>query len=128
MRYLLDTHILLWAGYEPRRLSAKARALIEDDANELLFSAISIAEVSIKFARGMADFTVDPGILRRQLLDNGYGELPLTGQHSLALTDLPPIHKDPFDRLLLAQARVEGVLLVTGDAVVAGYVGLVQVL
>jgi PIN domain nuclease of toxin-antitoxin system len=118
--------MLLWVGYEPRRLSADARSLIGDEANDLLFSAISIAEVAIKYARGQPDFRVDPHILRRQLIDNGYAELALSAEHAAAVADLPPIHKDPFDRLLLAQARVEAVLLLTADKVMARYAGLTR--
>ena len=126
MRLLLDTHLLLWLGYAPHRLSAEARTLIGDPDNQPLFSAISIAEVAIKFARGLPDFRVDPHVLRRQLIDNGYEELPLTSAHAAAVAGLPPIHKDPFDRLLLAQARVAAVPLLTGDAVVMRYAGLVR--
>jgi PIN domain nuclease of toxin-antitoxin system len=125
VRYLLDTHVLLWALANSPSLSRRAQALIEDEANELLFSSISIAEIAIKFALGRPDFQQEPKRVRQTLLDNGYVELPLTGEHALALANLPPIHKDPFDRLLLAQARVEGVPLVTGDAVVEKYAGLV---
>ena len=127
MRLLLDTHLLLWLGYEPHRLSADARALIGDRDNHPLFSAISIAEVAIKFARGHPDFRVNPNVLRRQLGENGYEELALTSAHAAAVADLPPIHKDPIDRLLLAQARVEAVPLVTADPVVGRYAGLVRV-
>lgn len=125
MRLLLDTHLLLWAGYAPERLSAKARGLIEDTDNELLFSAISIAEVAIKFARGLPDFRVEPNILRQQLIDNGYKELALSSSHAVAVASLPSLHKDPFDRLLLAQARVEGIFLMTADRAMRGYVGIV---
>ena len=125
MRLLIDTHLLLWVGYAPERLSTKAHGLIEDTDNELLFSAISIAEVAIKFARGLPDFRVEPNILRQQLIINGYNELALTSAHAAALASLPPIHRDPFDRLLLAQARVESVVLLTSDRMVARYLGLV---
>ena len=125
MRFLLDTHILLWALANSPLLSRKARALIEDESNELLFSSVSIAEIAIKYGLGRPDFRQEPVRVRQTLIENGYVELPLTGEHGLALVGLPPIHRDPFDRLLLAQARVEGVSLVSADALVARYAGLV---
>jgi len=130
MKLLLDTHILLWAAGQPSRLSAAAWKLIDAPANVLLFSAASIWEVAIK--RGLdrsnfrSDFQADPRLLRRGLLDNGYVELPILSDHVVALDSLPPIHKDPFDRLLVAQATVEGITLLTADSVVAKYPGPVR--
>jgi PIN domain nuclease of toxin-antitoxin system len=121
MLLLLDTHLLLWAAYEPEKLPAASRALIEDGRNTLLFSAASIWEVAIKAGLGREDFTVDAGVLRRGLIENGYQELALTSDHAAAVADLPPLHKDPFDRVLMAQARREGITLVTADARVAEY-------
>ena len=92
-----------------------------------LFSPLSVAEVAIKRAKGSADFDVDPLWLRADLLENGYSELPLTSAHAARLIALPPIHKDPFDRLLVAQALVEGLPLVTADALLAEYPGQVIV-
>ena len=126
MKLLLDTHLLLWAASEPTRLPAAARKLIVDTGNELLFSAASLWEISIKNGLGREDFTVDARVLRRSLLDNGYGELPILGAHAVAVTDLPPIHRDPFDRLLVAQSMVEGIVLLTSDALVAQYPGPVR--
>ncbi|MEO7689789.1 MAG: type II toxin-antitoxin system VapC family toxin [Sphingomonas sp.] len=126
MKLLLDTHLLLWALEDSPRLSAAARALIEDEENILLFSAISMAEVAIKNALRRPDFEIDPHIVRRTLMDDGYLELPLTGAHAVAVAGLPPIHKDPFDRLLVAQAVVEGITLVTENAVVGQYAGPVR--
>lgn len=127
MRLLLDTHLLLWSLDDSARLPAKARAIIVDADNELLFSPISIAETAIKYALGRPDFPISPMRVRDTLLANGFSELVLTGVHAATLALLPPIHKDPFDRLLLAQARAEGVPLLTGDRAVARYVGLVEV-
>ena len=121
MKFLLDTHLLLWVAGEPGRLSAAARQLLEDPQNELLFSAASLWEISIKKGLGRDDFRVDPRLLRRGLLDNGYGELPISSEHAVMVKSLPPLHKDPFDRLLLAQALVEGITLLTADAMVAQY-------
>ncbi len=126
MKLLLDTHLLLWAAAEPGRLPARARALIKDPANELLFSAASLWEIAIKCGLGRADFRVDPRLLRRGLLDNGYDELPITSEHAVAVESLPPLHKDPFDRILVAQATVEGITLLTADPVVAQYRGPVR--
>lgn len=126
MKLLLDTHLLLWAAGQPERLSAKAKKLLSDPANELLFSAASLWEIAIKNTLGRPDFRVDPRILRRGLLDNGYAELPVTGQHAVGIDGLPPLHKDPFDRLLLSQALVEGVTLLTRDEELARYAGPVR--
>lgn len=126
MKLLLDTHLLLWAAGEPRRLSKAARALIGNPDNELLFSAASLWEVIIKQGLGREDFNVDARLLRRGLLDNGYSELPIMSHHVVATQGLPPIHKDPFDRILVAQATVEGVTLLTRDSVVSQYPGPIR--
>ena len=126
MKLLLDTHLLLWAAGQPGRLPAKARKLIDDPANEPFFSAASFWEIAIKSGLGREDFQVDARLLRRGLLDNGFMELPVASEHAVAIDTLPPIHKDPFDRLLIAQATVEGILLLTADAMVAQYPGPMQ--
>jgi PIN domain nuclease of toxin-antitoxin system len=127
MKLLLDTHLLLWAAGEPRRLSKKARALIDNPNNELLFSAASLWEVAIKRGLGREDFKVDARLLRRGLLDNGYRELPVFSDHVVATESLPLIHKDPFDRILVAQATVEGVTLLTIDSLVSQYPGPIRI-
>ena len=121
MNLLLDTHLLLWAASEPQRLSVKARTLLLDPANQLVFSSASLWEISIKNGLDRPDFNIDPRRLWRMLLVNGYRELPVTSEHSVAVNDLPPLHKDPFDRILVAQARVEGLTLLTADKLVAKY-------
>ncbi len=121
MNLLLDTHILLWAASEPQRLSAKARTLLLDPSNQLVFSAASLWEISIKSSLEKTDFKVDARRLWRMLLVNGYRELPITSEHTVAVNELPALHKDPFDRILVAQARVEGLLLLTSDKIVAKY-------
>jgi PIN domain nuclease of toxin-antitoxin system len=126
VKFLLDTHLLLWAAGEPRRLSKQARSLIDNPDNQLLFSAASLWEVAIKRGLGRKDFKVDPRLLRRGLLDNGYSELPILSDHVVALDSLPPIHKDPFDRILVAQATVEGVTLLTIDSLVSQYTGPIR--
>ena len=126
MKLLLDTHLLLWAAGEPRRLSKPARALIDNPENELLFSAASLWEVATKRGLGREDFKVDARLLRRGLLDNGYRELPISSDHIVATESLPPIHRDPFDRILVAQATVEGITLLTIDSLVSQYPGPIR--
>jgi len=125
MKFLLDTHLLLWIAGDTKRLSAKARKLITEPTSELFFSAASLWEIAIKRGLGRDDFKVDARLLRRGLLDNGYREIPIGSEHVVAIDSLPPIHKDPFDRMLIAQAMVEGITLLTSDAVVAQYPGAV---
>ena len=126
MKLLLDTHLLLWAAGEPRRLSKQARALIDNPDNELLFSAASLWEVAIKRGLGRKDFKVDARLLRRGLLDNDYRELPIISDHVVATESLPLIHRDPFDRILVAQATVEGITLLTIDSLVSQYPGPIR--
>ena len=126
MKLLLDTHLLVWAANEPRRISKAARALLDDPANELLFSAASLWEIAIKTKLERPDFKVDARLLRRGLLDNGYTELPITSEHAVNLDRLPDSHKDPFDRILVAQAMVEGITLLTNDKELAQYPGAVR--
>ena len=126
MKLLLDTQLLLWAAGEPKRLSPAARRLLSDPRNELMFSAASLWEIAIKSTLGREDFRVEPRLLRRGLLDNGYVELPVTSQHAVSIDGLPPLHKDPFDRLLVAQAISEGITFLTSDAPLAQYPGPVR--
>jgi PIN domain nuclease of toxin-antitoxin system len=126
MRLLLDTHLLLWAAEEPGRLSPAARKLMKDAGNELMFSAASFWEIAIKRSLGRSDFRLDPRLLRRGLLDNGYSELLIGSDHALAIDGLPRLHKDPFDRILIAQAMVEGITLLTADPLVAQYAGPIR--
>lgn len=126
MKLLLDTHLLLWAAGSPDLLPAAARPLLEDAQNELLFSAASLWEIAIKSGLGRPDFKVDARVLRRGLLDNGYQELVITSEHAVFIDSLLPLHKDPFDRILLAQASVEGITLLTTDSLVAQYPGPVR--
>ena len=121
MKLLLDTQLLLWIAVTPERLGDAARTLIEDRDNELVFSVVSIWETAIKAALGRSDFTANPRRIRQGLLERGYQELTVTGAHALAVGELPPIHRDPFDRLLVAQAYHEGLVLLTTDRVLADY-------
>jgi PIN domain nuclease of toxin-antitoxin system len=126
VRILLDTHLLIWTKTEPRRLSREARAYIEDLTNNLYFSAASIWEISIKRALGRSDFDIHPSRLYNILLDDGYTELPVSSIHSFGVITLPLIHKDPFDRILIAQASHEGCLFLTSDAALADYPGPIR--
>ncbi|QJP11228.1 type II toxin-antitoxin system VapC family toxin [Pseudomonas multiresinivorans] len=126
MRLLLDTHILLWVLTDDPRLPAEIRSLILSETADLFFSAASIWEISIKSTLKRADFPYDPSIVRKALLDNGYAELPITGEHSIFVGSLPMLHADPFDRMLVAQANVEGMLLITHDSKLIAYPGPIR--
>ena len=126
MKFLLDTHLLLWAANEPEKLSRKAFSLMSCPEHQLIFSAASIWEVVIKNGLGRDDFIVDARLLRRGLLDNDYTELAITSTHAVFVEGLPLIHKDPFDRILIAQATVEGFTLLTTDSTVAKYPGPIE--
>jgi PIN domain nuclease of toxin-antitoxin system len=126
MKILLDTHLILWAAGFPEELPVEARRIIEDESNELFFSAASIWEIAIKSSLQKVDFQIDVRVLRRNLLDNGYIELPIESAHAVFIQSLPPIHKDPFDRILVAQATEEGITLLTSDALVAQYPGPIR--
>ena len=127
MKLLLDTHLLIWAAEGIERVPPDARVLMADKKNELLFSVVSIWEVAIKRGLNRPDFQLDPRKLRRGLIDNGYIELPILGEHAVAIDGLPPIHKDPFDRMLIAQSVAEGISLVTNDETVAMYPGVLRI-
>jgi PIN domain nuclease of toxin-antitoxin system len=119
--------LLLWAKALPVRLPEAVRQLIIDPDTDVLFSTASIWEIAIKQSQRRGDFRVDAGVLRDKLLDTDYTELPVLGEHAVATAKLPLAHKDPFDRLLVAQAIVEGVELLTVDAQLASYPGPIRV-
>ncbi len=121
MKLLLDTHIILWAAGQPEKISPSTKKLLTDPDNSLYFSAASIWEIVIKLNLGRDDFRVDPYRLRKMLIVHGYNELAVTSEHALRVETLPSLHKDPFDRLLIAQARAEGMLLLTVDTCVSRY-------
>jgi PIN domain nuclease of toxin-antitoxin system len=128
VRFLLDTNVLLWVAFEDTRLSTEARALLTKAGVKRSFSVASLWETAIKTSLGRSDFCVDVKRLRRLALDNGYEELNITIDHLDTLVGLANIHKDPFDRLLIAQAKIEGMTLLTSDTVVATYGGdIIQV-
>lgn len=126
MNLLLDTHVLLWAAGQPDRLPVTAKRMIANGRNSVHFSVISLWEIAIKRTLGRRDFQVDARQLRRELLEHGYSELPLTGPHAVAIDRLPDLHKDPFDRMLIAQAETEGFVLLTADRELEGYGGPVR--
>jgi PIN domain nuclease of toxin-antitoxin system len=124
LRLLLDTNVLLWVVAGSARI-ARLYGQLLDPQNEVFVSTASLWEVAIKSALGKLD--VDVVLLRRTVLDSGFVELPVLGAHTEALVRLPPIHKDPFDRLLVAQAMSEPMRLLTADRVLAGYGAHVEV-
>ena len=128
MRYLLDTHVLLWAASSPEKIPAAMRATLEDPENELVFSAASMWEIGIKNSLERPDFKVDMWHLRRCLQDNEYTEVPVTSEHAAFTQVLEKLHKDPFDRMLIAQACVDDLILVTADRLVAQYSGPIQMI
>jgi PIN domain nuclease of toxin-antitoxin system len=121
VKLLLDTHLLIWAAADHPSLPDEARTAIEDADNTLYFSVASIWEIVIKSALGRDDFQVDARVLRRNLLDAGYEELSIEAQHAFQVAALPPLHKDPFDRLLVGQAMAEGIVLLTHDDQIKQY-------
>ena len=126
MTWLLDTHVLLWAAVDSPRLPRRAREILADDSATFAFSSASLWEVAIKSGLGRRNFDVDVARLRRGLLENGYAEIPITGEHAVLVRSLPRLHADPFDRMLLAQALAEDATLLTADAAVAQYDGPVE--
>ena len=119
MKLLLDTNILLWLAADILPQSAEEHVL--DESNDLYFSPASIWEIVIKHGMNRPDFEVDPALLYNGLIDNGYEQLFITSRHVLLTGTTPPIHKDPFDRLLLAQSAAEGFSLLTSDSIMAKY-------
>lgn len=118
---LVDTQLLLWAAFEPDRLSPRARALLASRTHALCFSLASVWEVALKTSLGREDFRVDAALLYKALVAEGWTEVPIAPQHLFRVGTLPWVHRDPFDRLLVAQAMEEGLTLLTADASLAGY-------
>lgn len=121
MRALTDTQILLWALMAPDRLGIASRALLESPDHEIFFSAANIWEIAIKRALERPDFDVEPDAVYRAALDTGFRELAVSSVHAGAVRHLPAHHRDPFDRLLIAQAQSEPMRLITADPVFARY-------
>lgn len=123
MIYLVDTHVLIWLAVESPRLNQKTRNLLSNPDNEIYFSAISILEIAIKQQLAKVDFHMEAVVIRRMLIEKGYLELFVSGVHAASVGTMPLIHRDPFDRLLVAQANVEGITLITADEQIARYPG-----
>jgi PIN domain nuclease of toxin-antitoxin system len=126
MRLLLDSHLLVWFAAMTAKLPSQARPLIEDIGNTLFFSSASIWELTVKHALGREDIPIHPRVLHRGLLDNSFQELPISSSHAFGVAALPPIHKDPFDRILIAQAISEDMTLLTSDETIARYNGPIR--
>lgn len=120
-RYLLDTHVLLWAAVGSDRLPTRTRTILKDPATDVRFSVVSLWEIVIKLQLGRTDFHVAPEAVRAHARLAGLAEMAVLGEHVLAVGDLPPLHRDPFDRLLIAQARQDDLTLVTVDPDVLAY-------
>ena len=126
MQLLLDTQLLVWAMGEPDRLDPALVRLLEDPMNTQVFSVASLWELVIKRGLDRPDFRLEPPLLRQALLEAGWRELPVEAHHVLVVGQLPALHRDPFDRLLLAQAQADGLLLITADQQLAQYPGPVR--
>lgn len=126
MKILLDSHLLVWLAAATAKLPPAARLFIEDAQNTLFFSSASVWELMVKHSLGKNDIPVHPRVLHRALLDNNFTELPITSAHAFIVEALPPLHKDPFDRILIAQAMSEGMLLLTSDETIAQYNGPIR--
>lgn len=126
MQLLLDTHLLVWAMGEPERLDPALVRLLEDPMNTPVFSVASLWELVIKWGLDRPDFQLEPPVLRQALLEAGWRELSVEAHHVLAVGQLSGLHRDPFDRLLLAQAQADGLLLITADQQLAQYPGPVR--
>ena len=121
MRLLLDTHVLLWALSDSKRLPAETRDLIASADNEILFSAASIWEIAIKAQLARAEFGVDPETIIDAARETGFTELAVSAQHAAGVAKLPLHHKDPFDRMLISQALTEPARLLTADRTLGAY-------
>lgn len=121
MRILADTSIILWALADIGRLPERALQVLTEPANKMAFSLVSIWEIAIKHMLKKPDFAADPELVLGTLRDNGWEEIGISGKHIVSLGALPDLHNDPFDRLLIAQARVQGVPLLTADSKIMQY-------
>lgn len=121
MRVLTDTHVLLWALVRPARLDAACREVLESPEHQVFYSAVNIWEIAIKRALDRPDFDVEPHAVHRAALETGFRELPISAVHAAAVRHLPPHHRDPFDRLLIAQAQIEPLLVMTDDPLISLY-------
>ena len=125
-RFLVDTQLLLWNVYGSRKLPVRVARLFRDGRHQFFYSAASLWEIAIKAGRGREDFVADTAAIRDALEENGFHELPVAAQHAVAVSTLPPIHSDPFDRMLVAQSLVEPMALITSDERLAAYPGTIE--
>ena len=122
MKYLLDTNVWLWSLWEPERIARKAREEIADMSQAVFLSAVTSWEVAIKAAAGKLKLPEPPNsYVPRRMADQGIRPLPISHPHALAVFGLPPHHRDPFDRMLVAQARIEEMILVTAERILEKY-------
>jgi PIN domain nuclease of toxin-antitoxin system len=128
VNFLLDTHILIWAAISPHKISPELASLLSDPSNHLYFSSASIWEISIKESLGKRDFHVSSNKLHDGLVENGYKEIKVSALHAMGVIKLPFIHRDPFDRILVATAIWENMPLLTNDSTLSPYHSLVRVL
>jgi PIN domain nuclease of toxin-antitoxin system len=128
VNFLLDTHILIWAAISPHKISPELASLLSDPSNHLYFSSASIWEISIKESLGKRDFHVSSNKLHDGLVENGYNEIKVSALHAMGVIKLPFIHRDPFDRILVATAIWENMPLLTNDSTLSPYHSLVRVL
>ena len=128
MNFLLDTHILIWAAISPHKISSELASLLSGTSNHLYFSSASIWEISIKESLGKKDFKVSSKKLHGGLTENGYKEIKVSALHAMEVIKLPFIHRDPFDRILVATAIWENMPLLTNNSPLSAYHSLVRVL
>jgi PIN domain nuclease of toxin-antitoxin system len=128
MKILVDTHMLVWLAAATARLPLAAREIIEDPDNEIFFSSASIWELTIKHSLGKGEIPVHPRVLHTALAAHDFQEIAITSLHGLAAGSLPPIHKDPFDRIMIAQSIAEDCILITSDRMLARYDAPVRLL
>ena len=121
MRILIDTHVIIWAMVESPRLSSKARKILTEDGNEFFLSAASLWEIALKHGNSPGDMPVTPSLVQAFCLDSGISALNISFLHAARTISLPPIHADPFDRMLVAQAQIESLKLLTHDELIARY-------
>jgi PIN domain nuclease of toxin-antitoxin system len=126
VKYLLDTHLLIWSAFDDDRLPKAVIEILNDASHELVFSVVSIWETAIKQSLGRSDFQADADILRNGLLAGGYEELRIESKHAFEVRSLPHLHRDPFDRMLIAQAKVERLTLLTSDTDIQKYAGPIR--
>lgn len=119
--YLLDTHALIWLAGEPEKLSNDAISILSDDNNRFYFSSVSIQEIAIKTALNKPSFSIDAEAMTQGLLSAGYLELPMNATHAYNLADLPEMHQDPLDRIIVSQAKMESLTLITNDRNIIKY-------